>query len=271
MDFYKEKENNKQMKRHINNPYKVNWMLYSLIGGISVLIMIVAVIWNNCTHDVISDVVKNLAFGCVASTIVALLIEIGNVKEKNEKANSIYDAVFRELQFRILDFVRVWSRLCSVAFKDIDYYQEKHTWLEWYEITKNNFFECDENRRDELMIFFNDQILYTLDNIDKTLKQIDEQQYILNINNVYNESMKNILGDYTFEVYGAKLTLEKDYNKCDFWKSFDAITKDFQKYIYNWIDIRYYNYCRFKPYGFYDDKAEVIRAVLESEKGKDKE
>ena len=78
----KGKENSKQMKRHINNPYKVNWMLYSLIGGISVLIMIVAVIWNNCTHDVISDVVKNLALGCVASTIVALLIEIGNVKEK---------------------------------------------------------------------------------------------------------------------------------------------------------------------------------------------
>ena len=259
------------MKRHINNPYKVNWMLYSLIGGISVLVMIVAVIWNNYIPDVISDVVKNLAFGCVASTIVALLIEIGNVKEKNEKANSIYDAVFRELQFRILDFVRVWSRLCSVAFKDIDYYQEKHTWLEWYEITKNNFFECDENRQDELMIFFNDQILYTLDNIDKTLKQIDEQQYILNINNVYDESLKNIFGDYTFGVYGAKLTLEKDYNKYGFWKSFDAITKDFQMYIYNWIDIRYYNYCRFKPYGFYDDKAEVIRAVLESEKGKDKE
>ena len=31
--FGKEKANSKQMKRHINNPYKVNWMLYSLIGG----------------------------------------------------------------------------------------------------------------------------------------------------------------------------------------------------------------------------------------------
>lgn len=68
------------MKRHINNPYKVNWMLDSLIGGISVLIMSGAVIWNNCTHNVISDVVKNLAFDCVASTIAALLIEIGNAK-----------------------------------------------------------------------------------------------------------------------------------------------------------------------------------------------
>jgi len=33
VDFYKEKANNKQMKRHINNSYKVNWMLYSLLGG----------------------------------------------------------------------------------------------------------------------------------------------------------------------------------------------------------------------------------------------
>jgi len=36
-------------------------------------------------------------------------------------------------------------------------------------------------------------------------------------------------------------------------------------YIYNWVDIRYYNYCRFKPYKFHDDKSETMRAMLESE------
>lgn len=55
--------------------------MYGLIGGISVLIMIIAVICNENTDSLISDIVKNLAFGCVASTIVALLIEIGNIKE----------------------------------------------------------------------------------------------------------------------------------------------------------------------------------------------
>lgn len=75
------------MKRHINNPHKMNWKMYGLIGGISVLIMIVAVICNDIAYSVILDVVKNLAFGCVASTLVALLIEVGNIKEKNEKAN----------------------------------------------------------------------------------------------------------------------------------------------------------------------------------------
>ena len=65
--------------------------MYGLIGGISVLVMIFAVSWNNDTNSSISDVIKNLAFGCVASTLVALLIEIGNTKEKNEKAKIAKD------------------------------------------------------------------------------------------------------------------------------------------------------------------------------------
>lgn len=56
--------------------------MYGLIGGVSMLIMIIAVIRDADTGNLFLDVVKNLAFGCVASTIVALLIEIGNVKEK---------------------------------------------------------------------------------------------------------------------------------------------------------------------------------------------
>ena len=67
----------------------MNWKMYGLIGGISVLIMLIAVICNDNTHSLISDIVKNLAFGCVASTIVALLIEIGNIKEQNDKAGML--------------------------------------------------------------------------------------------------------------------------------------------------------------------------------------
>ena len=97
------------MKRHINNPYKMNWKMYSLIGGISVLIMIIAVICNDITNSLISDIVKNLSLGCVASIIVALLIELGNIKEKNEKANSIYDVVYTDLKYQIMWYVETLS------------------------------------------------------------------------------------------------------------------------------------------------------------------
>ena len=236
----------------------MNWKMYGLIGGISVLIMIIAVICNDNTDSLISDIVKNLAFGCVASTIVALLIEIGNIKEQNDKATSVYDAVYMDLKFQISWYVETWARLCSVAFKDEDYRQEKHTWIEWYEITKSKFAECDDNRQAELMQFFTEQLMDSIEGIEKSLKQIDSQQYILNINGIYDEGLRKILGDYSFEFYAAKLTLGREYDKADFWKSFDAIKQDLINYIYNWVDIRYYNYCRFKPYKFHDDKSETM-------------
>lgn len=239
--------------------------MYSLIGGISVLIMIFAVIWNDITDSLISDTVKNLAFGCVASTLVALLIEVGNIKEKNENANSVYDAVYIDLKCQIMWYVETWARLCSVAYQDEDYYNEKHTWIEWYEITKSRFAECEDSRQVELIQFFNEQLMYSIDGIERALKQIDTQQYILNINGLYDKNLKEILADYNFEFYAVKSTLERDYDKDKFWDSFDAIRLDLVKYIYNWVDIRYYNYCRFRPYKFYDDKAEIIRAIQESE------
>lgn len=254
------------MKRQINNPYKMNWKLYGLIGGISVVIMVIAVICNDIAYSLFLDVVKNLAFGCVASTLVALLIEIGNIKEKNEKANSVYDAVYIDLKYQIMWYVETWARLCSVAYNDENYRQEKHTWIEWYEIAKSKFTECEINRQEELMSFFNEQLMFSIEGIEKALRQIDRQQYILNINGIYDKTLKGILEDYSFEFYAAKLTLERDCNKDEFWSSFDAIKNDLVRYIYNWVDIRYYNYYRFCPFNSHDDKAEIIRAILESEK-----
>lgn len=141
------------MKRYIKAPYKVNWKMYGLIGGIAVFIMVCVVICNFDADSLVLDIVKDLAIGCVASTLVALLIEIGNVKEKNEKVNNIYDAVFMDLKLHIMWYVESWARLCSSAFKDQEYTQEKHTWIEWYEITKNKFNECDANKQTELLQF----------------------------------------------------------------------------------------------------------------------
>lgn len=240
--------------------------MYGLIGGISVLAMVIAVFWNDTTGSLISDIVKNLSYGCVASTLVALLIEVGNIKEKNEKANSVYDAVYANLKFQIMLYVETWASLCSIAYKDKDYRQEKHTWIEWYEIAKSNFAQCDDSRQAELMHFFNEQLMHSIDGIERALKHIDSEQYILNINGIYDKKLRNILADYSFEFYAAKLTLGRDFSKDDYWKSFDAIKQDLVNYIYNWVDIRYYNYCRFKPDSFYSDESEIKRAILESEK-----
>lgn len=254
------------MKRYINNPYKVNWKMYGSIGVVSAIVMIIAVICNYITGSIISDIFKNLAFGCVASVIVAILIEIGNIKEKNDKINSVYDVVYIDLKCKIIFYIGTWARLCSVTFRDADYSQEKHTWIEWYELTKSKFTECDDNRQANLIQFFKEELIASIDGIERTLNQIDSQQYILNINEVYDENIKEILEDYRFEFHAVKSILLRKYDKDDFWSWFDAIKKDLVKNIYNWVDIRYYNYYKFKPYQFYNDETEIIRAILESEK-----
>ena len=54
------------LKRHINNPYKLNWKLYCLICVGSVAAMIAAVIHNTITGSTVSDIIKNLALGVVS-------------------------------------------------------------------------------------------------------------------------------------------------------------------------------------------------------------
>lgn len=254
------------MKRHIDNPYKVNWKMYGLIGGLATLIMIIAAICSDMTNNLFSDMVKNLAYGCVASTIVALLIEVGNIKEKNENANRIYDAVYIELKCQIILFVASWSHLCRTAFKDEDYQQEKHTWIEWYEITKRKFEECNDKRKAELSSYFKDQLLLGVDGIERALKQIDNQQYLLTIYGLCDQKLRSIIENYRFEFEAVKYALKRNFDNNHFWSEFDAIKNDLINYIQDWVDIRYYNYYKSNPYLFFDDITETERAILESER-----
>lgn len=255
-----------EVKRHIDNPYKVNWKMYGLIGGLATLIMIIAAICSDMTNNLFSDMVKNLAYGCVASTIVALLIEVGNIKEKNENANRIYDEVYFDLKYQIMYYVETWSRLCNIAFKDDNYSQEKHTWIEWYEIVKNKFLKCNGNRQTELFDFFKEQLSISIDEIEKALKRIENQKYLLNINGIFDKNLSRILEDYRFEFYGTRIAFKRDYHTEDFWSWFDGINLDLVNYISNWIDIRYYNFVRFKPSHFFDDSTDIAYAILESER-----
>ena len=92
------------METHIHNPYKVNWKMYGLIGVISILVMIFA---SFCcpnaqnVQSIIFDIIRNLSYGGVASVFIALLIEIGNVKEKNNKANNLYEMIYSDLKINI--------------------------------------------------------------------------------------------------------------------------------------------------------------------------
>lgn len=136
--------------------------------------------------------------------------------------------------------------------------------MEWYELCKELFYKCDEKRQNEIMSFFVRRLQDAVDETNKAIQRITAQTYVLTINDVYNREMESIIEDYRFEFYAADLELKHDNSYDEFWKIMDAIQADMKKYINAWVDIRFYNSVRFKPYGFFKDKREIERAVLET-------
>ena len=97
------------LKQQIKNPYKINYKLYLFLIIISNIIMYIGYTINFGNYQFVSEIIKNVGFGSFASTLVALIIEIGNVKEKNKKVNSLYRNTYIELQCSILRYIKVWS------------------------------------------------------------------------------------------------------------------------------------------------------------------
>lgn len=255
------------MKKQIKNPNKLNWKMYIIIILCLTASMIIVVYWDSRVGSTVSAVFENLTLGALASALVALFIEIGNVNDKNIKSNSVYDAVYGALKFQIAQYASIWAEVCAVAYKDKDYELKKYTWLEWYALTKTNFYACDEAKKIELLDFFKGRLLYSLTNLEQEISQINSQQYILTIHDVLNDDMKKILGDFHFEFQNAKFRLDLE-NELDiecFWNLFDAINEDIRRYINNWVDIGFYNYLKFSPYKFGYDSNEIIEAILKSE------
>lgn len=258
-----------QNQREIKNPYKVNGKLYIVMILASVLGMVYA-FSNPCGFDTnVTDVIKNLSYGCFASTLVALLIEIASVRDKNKKVKDVYNAVYIDLHLEIKAFLQCWSELCCVSIKNRECKLETHTWKEWYEIYKKFFSDCDKEKQIDLAEFLVDRLGYFVERLLSDLCLIEQQQYLLKINEVFNNSIKYKLLDLKFECEVLKSTLEREGNKPEsLFEWLDAINTDFENYVNNWIDIRYLNYYKQSPFSFDFDYDELETAIKNSEKQK---
>ena len=253
------------MKRAIENPYKVSHKIYIYLVAVFTIILGTILFAPLGINELVKDIIKNLSYGCIASTVVAWLIDCANIRNANKKANNTYDAVYADLKFQIGAFVGLWAQLCQVAFKDKNYDENKKTWIAWYETVKLNYYKADPARQSQILDFFYGELSYHTSSVNKALNHIQTQQYVLTINDVMNEKMRSILSDFLFEFHALELDLEHRDSSELFWEHMDAITNDLGNYINNWSDIQYYNSLEFLPYKFLGDRNDIIQAVLLSE------
>lgn len=225
----------------ISNPHKVNYKMYILIIAISLLTLTPTVIIPLACNDIcdtfeaLLEVVKNLSYGCIASTVVALIIDCVNTKNLNKKANATYDAVYIDLKFSIGHLVGTWAEICSILYKDKDYSTESLTWREWYDTTKSHFHAEEKEKQERHLRFLKDQLLYSARYANSAIEKIYAQQYFLTANDIMNQDLKTILSDFKFEVRALEEYLScdnEDFEK-NLWKYLDAIASDLTQYISN--------------------------------------
>ena len=243
------------MKRAISNPNRVHHTMYILIIAISVVALIISITvptFSCKLLEVIWEVLKNLSYGCIASTLVAWIIDYVNVKKANQKANDIYDAIYADLQVSIGFFVGTWAEICAVCFKDNDYNNEKHSWVEWYEIVKSNYNHLEPERQQYLLEFFRNSLLQSTKYVNRSLEKITSQSYVLTINDAMNSELRSVMSDFNFEFGALNTDLETENYAEYFWDHIEAINNDLVNYINAWSDISFYNRIPFKPYEFFD-------------------
>ena len=235
------------MKRAIQKPYKTNYTLYLGIIIVSLVLVVLMTSLTDVFGARVADVITNLVYGCIASTIVALLIEVENTKSKNEKAYELYDFVFGDLKFSIYYYIQFWSRACAVLDRKHDYSQETHRWMEWYNKVKDNISAQQEEKKNDQIAFVKSNIREGISLITSSVKLIESQRYVLKINDVYNSILSEFLRDLSIEFGEGMLFVNHDVDEEVFWNQLDAINKDLEKYISKWDDIKHLNSVEFGP------------------------
>lgn len=253
------------MKKTIKNPYKVSNKIYIILIGVSVLFLIISMFLSktSCAFLInIGDILKNLSYGCIASTVVAWLVDSTNIRNMNKKANNIYDAIYADLKFQISYYIGLWAEICSVVYKDTDYHQEAKTWKEWYYTVKEKYINSEEQRQKEIFRFLQDQLTYCVKKVNESIDEVYKQRYLLTINDLHNAKMERIMSDFKFEFDALEHTVSDISDNDMFWTHMDAISNDIENYINEWIYISYYNKLKFKPYNFHSDTNATIKAIL---------
>ena len=267
------------MKSEIENPYKVNDKLYKKIIWISLTAVFCSWLLGLCEHlAYITEMLKNIGYGCIASAVVAWIIDIRTTKDKNEKANSLYQSVYQMVQGAIRMYIEEFTRTCGIAYPNIDFSKEKHTWYEWYKLTEDYFSKCDEKRQKELVQFFVESWQYNADQVRDASIHVLQQQDFLEANDVINDKLKSLLQNIYLDFKHTGFELHARWwlkpGECtsdkseDFFNWIRATNEDLKRYIEEWSDIRFYNYYRFgSEHSFMsDDKEELARAIIEAEK-----
>ncbi len=107
---------------------KLNWILYLFLGILSIGIISLSLLVKTSTE--LFTIISGIGCGAFASVIIAFLIELVNVFNKNRKNISIFESYFCNLYF---SFVQLLSSFKIACNKENRENVGELFWFEWLE------------------------------------------------------------------------------------------------------------------------------------------
>jgi hypothetical protein len=241
----------------------------------------------------ISAIFSNIGGGIFSSIVTAWIIDKHNTNVRNVEFNKLYFQTYIKLILLMRNYIIEYAKICSILFSNYqidgfihNYDTEKHTWLEWYSLIKENFVKCDNAKKQNAIYFLVEKLN---DNVSDLLNEIQYLQNhipVFRSQGVVNEKISNLLMELNTELKYFQLDLHSAYylkdendknNKyngtpyCDepnaIWEWLDAINFDLKGYMEQWKDFCFFNELHFSPHSYFEfNTDEVKRAIKLTEK-----
>ena len=107
---------------------KVNWILYLILGVLSIGIIAASLLVKDCVEWF--TIISGIGCGAFASVLIAFLIELANVSQKNLKNISIFESYFGKLYF---SFSQLLSSFVIACDKEKRENVSELYWFNWLE------------------------------------------------------------------------------------------------------------------------------------------
>ena len=244
-------QGDKIMKKNCNKPYNVNHRLYICLTILFTITLFISLCMpDDNWYQNIHDILNNLSYGCIASVVVAWLIDCANVNNQNKKSAAIYNLVFEDLKGNLVCFIGTWANICYQSFNKFDYHREKHTWIEWYDIFKENYEKMEDNEEKcKIIEDVSNKLQLSIKSFKASYHELMSEQFLLATNELINLDLRYTLRSIEQEF--AFLDYQLHVEDSDKIKLLNIVCKNIEFYINQWDDIKHFNSVSFSPQKFY--------------------
>lgn len=210
---------------------KVNWLLYLILGALSIGIIATSLLVKDCTEWF--TILSGIGCGAFASVVVAYLIELVNVSLNKQHNISVFEIFFGNLYF---SFSLLLSSLVIACDKEKRENVDELYWFDWLERIAE---EQSANPISSVKSFLTDK----LKKVEKEFDKIEENKLMLLGQDLIEDTEIIALMEIKLDLFIIKSELSASETN---WSNIKLISSELKQHIEESMVLKQYNSILYK-------------------------